>query len=188
MSVKVDCPRCGTHADAGKKCHDCGLMLDGSQIKVSQQDIELAEKKSKSYKTVKGCASCHEVKTIISRGLCGTCRSREKAAETLDENYPAKHRGGFAAKTSTIKPVVDQKNENINSKTAPVTPISRVSIVSAADIAATGGLVIVLRCSDREKQMLSDLQLWADDDRRTLDNQAMFLLEQTVANRQQNSQ
>ena len=38
----------------------------------------------------KQCAKCKQVKTIICRGLCWSCRDEEIKAGTLDENFPAK--------------------------------------------------------------------------------------------------
>lgn len=43
----------------------------------------------------KVCADCNQERSIIGRGLCGTCYHRHKRKGTLDEKFPAKSGGAL---------------------------------------------------------------------------------------------
>ena len=105
MATKVECPRCGEKSAAGSKCAECGLMLDIHQVNLSGAEpiepdhvadagnmIETPKDpaKRKPGKTVKECADCGRVMTIVARGLCGRCHGRHTKNGILDELYPAK--------------------------------------------------------------------------------------------------
>lgn len=208
----MGCPVCKEQSVpvGGTECELCDWKkreADNEVVPVSsvaaekQEEVAGAVEKPKSSKTVKVCAKCGEVKTIVSRGLCGKCRSQEIKAGTLDKNYPARAKKAAAGegKPLTTKPVVPQKTEKINNKPAKVTPISAVPNKNSStknpktDIPAeqpsgkglglSPEVVCQLAISERDDELIETLKNWADDERRDLPNQILYILDKVIANR-----
>ncbi len=134
----------------------CLDVTAGETAQIKEADV--ASKKQTGV-----CRECKREKPYVARGLCGKCYSANKKAGTLDAKYPAK---GLQ---------VDPEQEAFTSvpeKAAAVTTISANTAVS-------------LEFSHRDKDLLSYLEDWAKEQRRSVEDQILYILENMVFERNQ---
>ncbi len=120
-----------------------------------------------SNKTVAACVECFRVMRIVARGLCGKCYSAHRKAGTLDEKYPAKRlpspRPGFKKKSAK-----------------PPTQATRLDV---DDIEALSPRALIVFVGDHDVAMAEYLQKLATEERRTIEQQILWLLEVACTDR-----
>jgi|LGVF01.2.fsa_nt_gb hypothetical protein len=149
--------------------------------------------RGKQEKKVDQCLECKEVKPFIGRGLCRACYGRFKRAGTLDDNYPVL-RGKEAARA--VMATQGKKQEpvevpaesvveetpvalEVNPEAAPE-PQEEQLADPAPPIDPADGRV-VLTFGERDQDLLSGLLEWAEDERRTLEQQILAVLDHANA-------
>lgn len=165
-------------ATTPERCKDCSgpvaadvvdLFADVGKV-IESPKVEVMAKNSKSSKPVRLCLECQGEKTIIGRGLCGGCYHRIKKSGDLDSKYPAK---GSLAKGSLP---LDRTPMKVASKVTNIKP-------AVVDEAVDRGAVIILKVTERDADLFGALQDWADDERRTIHAQVLYLLDRVIADR-----
>jgi hypothetical protein len=120
-------------------------------------------------KTIAVCVQCDRKMTLIARGLCGKCYNAHRKAGTLDEKYPAKR----VVKVTNAQPEYSPDS------------VAFVREVTPA-VAGVGGpqirLTVIFK-SEKDTALADQLQEWADDERRTVEAQILWVLDQHVTNR-----
>ena len=133
----------------------------------------------------KNCLKCEKFRTMIGRGLCDGCYGKEKAAGTLDQNFPKLKQGGPRKKITEIKPpatpistkpensleaFVEQHDQDIppEVKPKPDRPLTESQI----------GSEIISAGSERDRDLVGKIIAMAEQERRTPAMQAIHLLEQ----------
>jgi len=193
-AVEVDvCQLCGHRLYLDVKRQAIEKCSPGGGLKKKSRPVaELVKERDmakKSDKKVAACLECNREMTIISRGLCQACRNRLKKQGTLDEKYPAFNArpGRSSGKLPHEKKCapVDKPNIELSAlglvedKPGKVTLIRPPEVVEAVE----NGAAIVLKATERDADLFAALQNWADDDRRTIHAQVLFILDKVVANK-----
>lgn len=206
MAKEIECPKCGEAAVPGRHCDGCGLLLNMQNIAAERGGTTVlssglsfgAEKaadptvaaKAKppvnGAKTVKACADCREEKAIVSRGLCGKCRSKHEKAGTLDTHYPAKRRGQQKP-VATPPSVAEMKVEPIETESETLHPLPSPAITERAietdnppqKTNKTDNSIgkITVHFYERDQQLYRDLMSCSKYHRRPLASEVLFRLE-----------
>ncbi len=125
-----------------------------------QEEITVEEKaKKKTSKPARPCICCGETGSILGRGLRSTCYWRHKRAGTL-EQFPGR-----------------KKAKNTRAPKQPAAQVEK----SAPNVPEWPTVSIAFPPSD--EQLLQALANWAASERRSLDQQILFILDNTVAER-----
>lgn len=194
------CERCGESVKAGTRCDVCGLMMSSKQLKAARSvdddhipgptkmtepkslPVDVAEeikppaaRKAKAAKKKVGhCLRCGKKKTIISRGICQSCRYHETKAGTLDDNFPV-------LKGERNVPPPDREAMRVE----PIEPedvcvqAGRAPVVEAPEPSA-GESSLSLPLAPRDADLLSKLQRLADHERRTIQGQILHILDKEI--------
>ena len=142
----------------------------------------------KSKYPVRACLECGEQKRIIGRGLCGACYPRLKNRGELDAKYPLGVKGGRPSQRLPHEIKVAKLDKHplelsalglVEDKPDKVTPIRPPVIAEAVE----KGAVIILKVTERDADLFAALQDWADDERRSIHNQVLHVLDKVVADR-----
>lgn len=108
-----------------------------------------------SNKKIQSCAKCSESKPIAARGLCGKCWAQEKKAGTLDTNYPS---------------------------AVPDVDLSKLTTIpKAAPSPAKNGCTVTLSFTGDDQKLFEFLSTEAKQNRRTIDQEILYRLENGVA-------
>ena len=131
----------------------------------------------KSHKKEATCLECGAVRTIIGRGLCGTCYRRLKRREELDTRYPARKRGPDQPVNRGV--AIDLTTPSKVAKAASPAVTKAATVADAVLPPARGtDNSVRLQFLDRDQQLLDRLKKGAFANRRTLDQEIMFRLDQ----------
>lgn len=209
-AVKIECPQCGELGRPGRQCEHCGLpgakmvlpdvVIQPVSMPVSVVDSVIADYQAaqvkpsskKSTKPIRACADCGAEKVIVGRGLCGACYPRHKKNGTLDSLYPAKQ-SWIKQPTMTKKKCVPIGRLNIELGEAAAfsppgvnpAPVAHPWDFPGAVVSVQSGYLsnITIPVSERDNDLLTFLEEWAEDERRTLPQQILHLLDGLVADR-----
>lgn len=161
----------GTQADTS------GLPPDAG----AEPQAAAPKKKSKSKKPVRACADCGQVKTIVGRGLCGSCYKRNSNAGTLDEKYPSSVQGGARVRQPVAEPENLAKKRTTPNQTIVVSTPGSVADWVKNHVYQRGLVQLQFNLDDpRDAALLEKLEQTAETDRRTLPAEIMALLETVV--------
>jgi len=148
-------------------CHGCRQAAEMDRI---AEELEMAR--------IDTCLECKRPDmAIVGRGLCGKCYHKFKKAGTLDENYPPV--GGHKQKTnSTVdtptktKPAPAAKPVKQPKQSRDFADMFRPNPIEEGE-----STVVPLHFTARDHDLLSFLETWATDERRTLDQQILAVLD-----------
>ena len=152
---------------------ECDLI---DLVGVTAPALSVSSKPKKEAAVAKRkCAKCNEVKTIVCRGLCYSCRKSEIDAGTLDQNYPPKH------KLFTPKAETPEENNSIAGPT-PVhqKPTVEAEVTPAPAVKNKDRDVVVLTFLGGDRELYDNLSYLADKNRRDIDQEILLRLEQSV--------
>ena len=150
----------------------------GSEMKEENSENEPVVEEVGVAKKV--CLDCQNVRSIVGRGLCSSCYSKNKKAGTLDERFPKLGRG------------VAEANERQFEDFEVAETVSAVAQASENNMGGNGPAVqdipsaiekIELHITERDKGLITFLQAWADDERRSIGDQVLFVLDNVVADK-----
>jgi len=123
------------------------------------------------------CKCCKESKRIIGRGLCGACYARERASGTLNKNYPS----------SYLREAVRPAPEVVETEPVPVPTVEQQPVPTVEpeptptdrrDRADNRIKKVEVNFLQRDAELLKNLEMSADINRRTLGAEILFRLEQ----------
>ncbi len=132
------------------------VMTAGETAQIKEADV--ASKKQTGI-----CLECGREKPFVARRLCGKCYAANKKSGTLDAKYPAK---GLQ---------VDPEQEVFTPRLEKVAEVKKKPANTA----------VSLEFSHREKDLLSYLEDWAKEQRRSVEDQILYILENMVFERNQ---
>lgn len=187
----VICPNCKEKSVpiGGTECDLCGWKKKTTNVVsqkstttpvVDQKTDELIDNSADAKESgkgkqsgcgVKACAKCGEVKTIISRGLCGRCRYQEEKAGTLDKNYPVAGRSGKQKKDGP-----EIKSEGNTLLALPQEKEKKRKLHNKKN---TNNLIgsITINFLERDESLFLELIEAAEYNRRDLPSEVLFRLE-----------
>lgn len=139
-----------------------------------KQDVQ-AKPKKKSYKKVAPCVKCGKEGVIVARGLGGCCYHRESKSPDFDKNYPPR----IKTRSKTRTQSAGKKELALQTSPPPATP----QILDRPSFDAISLQGVALPQSDRDTNLFVELERWAEEERRTLPAQILYLLDEIVSSR-----
>ena len=120
------------------------------------------------------CLECQQERPIIGRGLCGTCYNRLKKADLLDTKYPL-------ASVPLEKPAEMIADPDTTTE-EPLLPTVKPAKAHLPETPEEGdGTIVPLHFTARDTDLLAFLRGWATDERRSLDQQILAVLDNARA-------
>lgn len=194
------CQICGNRSYGEAGAPDLEKWSPDFPAKVNQRDERKVMGMAKKPK--RECASCKRVMAIVGRGLCGSCLKKHTDNGTLDELFPARwqRQPKPAVDSPSLPPKsipLDRPNiepEEFGAAAAdPVRPVAengggKVLSMPQKTIVAPRRVLDVESCimvemSARDAELLRKLAAWADDERRSVPDQILHILDRVVDDR-----
>ena len=183
----VDCPNCHEPAIplGGDRCPVCGWRRKGAvadgepaargaESEPAPVSEPPAQPKKKTYKRQAPCVNCGQVKTVIGRGIGSCCYYKLSKLPDFDAKFPPKNRQPKKPNLTRPAGLADRDHKQCDAGPAPVEMLGSDPDTAPAERVDRS---VALAISARDSELLGKIEQLAYTERRSLDQQILFLLE-----------